>query len=73
MFQAQPLVKCNTITILVNDVSIIRIEGASEITVSTRSICKTLAISLPSLVEIPILIRLFPDAVVFPQQPLPYM
>ena len=58
------LVKCNTITILENDVSIIRIEGASEITVSTRSICKTLAISLPSLVEIPILIRLFPDAVV---------
>ena len=55
------LTKWSTIIILVKEVSIIRIDGANDITVSTRSICKTLAISLPSPVDIPILIRLFPE------------
>ena len=40
----------------------IRIDGASEITVSTISICNPPAISLPSPLDMPILIRLSPSA-----------
>ena len=48
------LVKCITMIIRVNDVSIIRMEGAKAITVSTSTICNTLARSLPFPADIPI-------------------
>lgn len=53
-------VKCSTIIILVKEVSIIRMEGASAITVNTKSICNTLARSLPFPADIPIVKLLEP-------------
>ena len=53
-------VKCSTIIILVKEVIIIRMEGASAITVNTKSICNTLARSLPFPADIPIVKLLEP-------------
>ena len=55
------LKKWSTIMILVNDVSIIRIDGANEITVSTSNIFTVLEIcplSLLYIIENPLLISL---------------
>jgi hypothetical protein len=51
------LVKCSTITILVNDVSIMRIEGATERIVNIMSIWSTVDKSVPSPDDIPTLIK----------------